>query len=200
LFERFRQEDSTATRAHGGLGLGLAIVRHLVELHGGRVEAESVGPGHGSRFTLHLPARRATAPPAVALSTLQESPGPDLSGVAVLVVDDEGDARDLVASILRHHGATVRTAASGDAALTSLDASTPQVLVVDIAMPGEDGYSLLERVRRMYATLPAVALTAYARPDDRRRALDAGFELHLAKPIEPEELLGAVADLAGRGR
>jgi len=205
VFERFRQADSTTTRVHGGLGLGLAIVRHLVELHGGTVEARSAGLGKGATFTVCLPIRpptraavpRHSAPATVTVPAITKV-HPVLAGVEVLVVDDEPDARELVAAVLRQHGATIRTADSAQAALDALREARPAVLVADIAMPGEDGHSLIRRIREARLGVPAVALTAYARPEDRRRALDAGFEMHLSKPVEPDELVDAVADLAGR--
>lgn len=205
VFERFRQADSTSTRVHGGLGLGLAIVRHLVELHGGTVEASSAGSGKGATFTVCLPLRpvsrfleeRHAAPGSLAVPA-KAAVDTLLVGVDVLVVDDEPDARELVAAVLRQHGATVRTAASVHAALDLLKESKPGVLVADIGMPGQDGYALMRQVQRAHLAVPAIALTAYARPDDRRRALDAGFEMHLSKPVEPDELVSVVADLAGR--
>ena len=203
VFERFSQADSTSTRVHGGLGLGLAIVRHLVEAHGGTVEAASQGIGKGSTFTVRIPMRtamrRADDRGAMGGVAVGAEPGGELRGVTVLVVDDEADARDLFAAILRQHGAVVHTAASVHDALESVETFRPAVLVADIGMPGEDGYSLIRRLRSgTQADMPAVALTAYARPEDRRRALDAGFEMHLPKPVEPIELISAVADLAGR--
>ncbi|MGE5358110.1 MAG: ATP-binding protein, partial [Bacteroidales bacterium] len=201
VFERFRQGDSTATRSFGGLGLGLSIVRHLVELHGGTVEADSAGSGQGATFTVRLPLRVPEVawqpPPAVAEDPVPSGEGA-LAGVDVLVVDDEPDARELVATILRQQGAAVRTVASAQAARDSLAHFRPRVLIADVAMPGEDGYTLIRGLRNDCVDLPAVALTAYARPEDRRRALDAGFEMHLAKPVEPDELVGVVADLSGR--
>jgi PAS domain S-box-containing protein len=204
VFERFRQADSTTTRTHGGLGLGLAIVRHLVELHGGTIEAESPGLDQGSTFIVRLPIRQGTLGPAstVPAGSAERSVGveplQDLAGIPVLVVDDEPDARDLFASILRQHGAIVRTAASTHDALEMFTDFAPRVLVADIAMPGEDGYSLIRQVRRGHADVPAVALTAHVRPEDRWRAFDAGFAMHLAKPVEPDDLVGAVVDLSRR--
>ncbi len=207
VFERFRQADSTTTRVHGGLGLGLAIVRHVVELHGGTVEAESAGIGQGATFTVRLPVRaagrraedRQTAG-RPGESAAAPKPHYELAGVNILVVDDEPDARELFASILRQRGAAVRTAGSTRAALDMLAQFAPHLLVADIGMPGEDGYALIRQVRQRRPSMPAVARTAYARPDDRRRALDAGFDMHLPKPIEPDELVNAVLDLSARPR
>ena len=207
LFERFTQRDSSTTRQHGGLGLGLAIVRHLVELHGGSVTAESGGEGKGAAFTVTLPVRAVAvdeAEPARA-DTIQMSPTPPdcaLDGVRVLIVDDEGDSRELVRGVLEPHGAMVRDAATADEAFDLLRAWHPDVLLADIGMPGEDGYSLIARIRSLAAgyggNTPAAALTAYARPDHRRRALAAGFQEHAAKPLTPESLLALVSRLAGR--
>ena len=201
VFERFRQADAGTRRRFGGLGLGLAIVRHLAELHGGSVRAESGGEGRGATFHVTLPARAArrdsrTDQP-VAGTMVRRQGRSRLDGIRVLVVDDEADARDLFASILRAAGAAVTTAGSAAEARGCLAADHPQVLLSDIEMPGEDGYELVGRARsaRPSRTLIAIAITAYARDVDRRRALDAGFDWHLSKPIEPDDLVGVVASL-----
>jgi PAS domain S-box-containing protein len=204
VFERFRQAEASTTRAYGGLGLGLAIVRHIVELHGGKVEAASAGSGRGSTFTITLPAltnevfERRTTP-------LQQQPAKSLKddlldGVKVLVVDDQDDTREVLAVSLRSYGATVLTASSAVQAMEVLRQSRPDVLVSDIGMPGEDGFSLIARVRGLEAgkDIPAIALTGYAMVADRTRIAAAGFQRHLAKPIEPQTLVQAVADLVGR--
>ncbi len=205
VFQRFRQANSSNTRRHGGLGRGLGIVRHLVELHGGAVQAESAGPGLGAKFTVELPLLGANHRPCTPESTVsvdsvyEEAP---LTGLRVLVVDDEPDARELLAMVLEQGGAEVEAVGSADAAFEAYQSQRPDVLVSDIAMPGADGYSLIERVRSHEecagGSVPAVALTAYARVEDRRRALQAGFQVHMAKPIEPRELTEKVAKLAGR--
>jgi signal transduction histidine kinase/CheY-like chemotaxis protein len=202
LFDRFRQADSTSTRSHGGLGLGLAIVRHLVSLHRGTVEAQSPGPGAGATFRVRLPlapVRMTGARPTVPSGVDRFPP---LAGVRVLLVDDEPDARELVAAVLVQSGAEVVATASAAEALDALARARPHVLVSDISMPDEDGYALLRRVRSLGldrgARLPAVALTAYARPEDRARALAVGFQVHVPKPVEPAELVEVVARLAGR--
>jgi PAS domain S-box-containing protein len=205
IFDRFRQADSSTTRVHGGLGLGLAIVRHLVELHGGVVHAASEGAGRGATFTVSLPAASVSAPdrhPAIGVA--EEQPTPTrLDRLRVLVVDDDPDARDLVAEVLRRSGGVVVTAASTAEALATIGADRPQILVADIGMPGEDGYVLVRRLRQLddreLASIPALALTAYAQATDRDRALAAGFQAYIAKPVDPVALVRAAAALA-RGR
>jgi len=212
VFERFQQADSTSTRRHTGLGLGLALVRHLVELHGGAVEAASVGEGHGATFTVKLPiaiargadteaarSPRSRAHPTaeVAVSTR----GPSLRGLRVLVVDDDRDGLDLVATILLNGGAEVRACSSVGEGLAAMQAWRPDVLVSDIEMPGEDGYAFIRRLRALGGALartPAVALTAYGRIEDRLRTLSAGYSMHVPKPVDPTELGIVVASLAGR--
>src|SRR5262245_21515156 len=200
IFDRFRPGDSTTTRPHGGLGLGLALVRHLVDLHGGRVRAASDGPGRGATFVVELPIAIFTA--SQQQTQTAEAGTPPLHSVRVLLVDDDADGLDLTTVMLTNSGAQVKTAVSVAAAMGILDSWPADVLVSDIEMPGEDGYELVRRIRaRERGTrtrLPALALTAYGRPEDRRRTLAAGFNLHLAKPIDPSELVLAVANLAGR--
>jgi len=195
VFERFRQADSSTTRPHGGLGLGLAIVHHLVELHAGTVRAESAGEGRGSTFTFSLP----PLPEAEMVGSAVSAGAAEvaLEGVRVLAVDDNDDAREFIVAILEDCGAEVTAAASVREAIEAFRNSPPNVLIGDITMPGEDGYVLIERVREMPAeaggNVPAIALTASASPADRRRTLQAGYQLHVAKPFEPSELIGAVA-------
>jgi signal transduction histidine kinase/CheY-like chemotaxis protein len=198
LFERYRQADGSATRAHGGLGLGLAIVKNLVELHRGRVDAHSDGLGTGSRFTVSLPLQPARARlPEAPASTPPELAAGALTGIDVLVVDDDPDARELISYILAERGAVVHLADSGDAALDMIEDVEPDVLISDIGMPGMDGYSLIRHIRtRVQRRLPAIALTAFARPEDQDRALLAGFDAHVAKPVEPAALAAALLDLA----
>jgi CheY-like chemotaxis protein/two-component sensor histidine kinase len=205
-FERFRQGAAGTTREYGGLGLGLAIVRHLVELHGGTVAASNNDPGPGAAFRIVLPAQAAAAgafdraePLAAHVGTARVSTRID--GVRVLVTDDDMNARELLAAILENAGAEVRAAASAEDALMILQTWTPEVVLSDIEMPGEDGYGLIEKAHRLttgQVRLVAIALTAHARPEDRVRALEAGFQWHLAKPIEPSELLSVIATLLAK--
>ncbi|MFL6334963.1 MAG: PAS domain S-box protein [Pyrinomonadaceae bacterium] len=216
VFERFHQADSSNTREQGGLGLGLAIVRHLAESHGGSVYAESPGVGLGSVFTVELPLTAEPEPPPAPRrpESSSEQPRPAaaegelfgdpraLEGVRVLLVEDERDTREFLKTILEGCGAAVTEAGSAAEALTALEGTKPDVLVSDIGMPGENGYELIKRVRALPAErggrVPAVALTAYAGAKDRRRALLAGFHTHLTKPVEPDELLAVVASLGAR--
>jgi signal transduction histidine kinase/CheY-like chemotaxis protein len=209
VFDRFRQQESGTTRRVGGLGLGLAIVKELVALHGGEVRAKSPGPGQGASFliTLPLPAVHSAEEPARTHPRAEvEESGPcantSLAGVRVLVVDDDADGRELVRALLENCEATVTAAGSAAEALAHLQSSPPDVLVTDIGMPTMDGYDLLRQVRQLPpdqgGKVPAIALTAFARSSDRTRALLAGFQIHLAKPIDALELIAAVASLSGR--
>ena len=208
VFERFRQADMTTTRAHGGLGLGLAIVREIVQLHRGTVVVESQGEGQGAKFTVQLPV---VAPQESSARTENVAEVPislnlarDLEGVSVLVVDDEADTRELLRTALSQHGARVTTARSASAALKKIWRRKPDLMISDIAMPGTDGYELMRRVRLLPEAsggkIPAVALTAYAREQDRKRALAAGYQMHLSKPIEIAELSATVAHLISNSR
>jgi CheY-like chemotaxis protein/anti-sigma regulatory factor (Ser/Thr protein kinase) len=225
VFDRFRQADSTSTRSHGGLGIGLTIVRHIVELHGGTVRADSRGEGQGSTFTvtlpitaavdaneddgdfppapsngdrLHAPVAPADSAPASAAAAATVGP---LAGLRLLLVDDAPDALEVLAVILRRAKADVTTAGSALEARRFFQERPPDVLISDIAMPDEDGFALIRSVRMLPAerggNVPAVALTAYAREDDRNRALAAGFQAHLAKPVEPDDLISTLRRLAG---
>jgi CheY-like chemotaxis protein/nitrogen-specific signal transduction histidine kinase len=208
VFERFRQEDSSTTRSYNGLGLGLALVRHLVELHGGTVAVASPGVGQGTTFIVKLPLM-----PVVRLQTTDLgrvhptiSSGvpfdnlPTLEGVRVLVVDDEADTRDFITTVLAECGAEVKAVESAAKVLEAIPQWQPDILVSDIGMPEEDGYSLLCKVRALESKrerqIPAVALTAYARVEDRIQALSAGFGQHVTKPVEPAELVAVIANLA----
>jgi CheY-like chemotaxis protein len=198
VFERFMQADSTTTRAHSGVGLGLAIVRELIELHGGTVQATSPGVGKGATFTISLPA--AAAPTQSARTPHATSNvAPQLDGVRVLVVDDDPNTLEMLSEALRVNGALVTAADSARRALERLDESRADVIISDIAMPGEDGFWLMQRIRALpgkQGRTPAVALTALARSEDRARAIKAGFQMHMAKPVRLDDLQAVVAELA----
>jgi signal transduction histidine kinase/ActR/RegA family two-component response regulator len=207
VFERFRQGDGSTTRTHGGLGLGLAIVRHLVELHGGTIGVENREDGQGAVFTIRLPLPsgelRSEMLPGAA-SQLRESAGerPNLDGINILIVDDETDALDLITVELAQHGAQVTAVTNAEDALKALAEKNFEVLISDIGMPKTDGYELMRQIRQQEngtgKRIPAVALTAYARVQDRMQAILAGFSTHIAKPVDANELVTVVASLAGR--
>ena len=205
VFQRFRQGDASATRHHGGLGLGLAIVKNLVEMHGGSVEAASAGEGLGSVFSVRLPLAHVGARPeqlAETLDLVPETLNSLLDGLEVLVLDDEPDARDVVQRLLEDAGARARIASSAGEAIQLLEQGfVPDIILSDIGMPDQDGYDFMQQVRRMegeVAEVPAAALTALARLEDRKRALMSGYQTHLAKPVDPAELVAMVASLTGR--
>jgi CheY-like chemotaxis protein len=204
VFDRFYQADSSTTRSFGGLGLGLAIVRHLVELHGGTVQAESSGEGLGATFTATFPliATRVQLPAMTRSKEYAGNGSPMLDGLRVLVVDDEPDALQVIGHLIARTGAEVKTCGSAREGLELLEQWRPDVLMSDIAMPGEDGYSLINKVRALPAErggrTPAAAFTAYAREEDRQRALAAGYQIHVAKPISSSQLVATLAHLAGR--
>ena len=197
LFNRFVQADSSVTRTHGGLGLGLSIIRHLVEAHGGSVHAESPGEGKGATFRVTLPLGDTEAP--------RVDPSPRASvrgieGVRVLLVEDDDDTRETYAAMLAELGAEVRAAPSAAAGFLAIEEFRPQVILSDVAMPGEDGFSFIQRVRHLApergGRVPAAAITALGRNEDRRRALQAGFQMHIRKPVDATHLQSVVATLA----
>jgi CheY-like chemotaxis protein len=210
VFERFRQADQTTTRQHGGLGLGLAIVRHLIELHGGTVQAESTGADQGATFTVRLPLvpiyqkeRREERVHPSAREPLASFSCPErLDGLKVLVVDDEADTRELLKVGISQCGAEVIIAGSAREALDAMISHRPGILISDIGMPDEDGYELIKQVRALPAesggNIPAIALTAYARTEDRMRVLRAGYQMHVPKPVEFAELVAIIASLIKR--
>jgi signal transduction histidine kinase len=202
IFDRFRQADTSSTRKQKGLGLGLSIARHIVEMHGGSIEATSGGEARGSTFTVTLPLAHESSRLDAAAAAEGGAGGDTLTGLRVLVVDDEADAREAMVVLLGQAGATVTSVGSAPEALDALRREMPDVLLSDIAMPGEDGYALMRRVRALAArdggAVPAAALTAYASADDRRRALECGYDEHIAKPVDPVRLVATVATLARR--
>ena len=211
MFDRFRQADGSSTRSHGGLGLGLAIVRHIVELHGGSVTADSPGKDLGATFTVKLPLMAIHAKPSGdqrvrprvnGEAALHFTPSLSLEGVRVLVVDDEPEMLLLLSTVLTHSGAYVKTASSAEEGFRAVQAWRPDVIVSDVGMPGEDGNSFMKRVktwaREAGAWIPAVALTAYARAEDRMKAMASGFQIHVPKPVEPAELIAVIASLVER--
>ena len=196
VFDYFRQADGTTTRKFGGLGLGLAIARHLVELHGGTVEAESPGIGQGATFTIRLPLM--STQPATNQDSKLLDPFLDLSGIKVLVVDDDTDTRELTVFVLEQYGAIVTAVSSASEAFLVLTQSKPDVLLSDIGMPDVDGYMLIQQVRTLLAQgdqIKAIALTAYAGEMNQQQALKAGFHKHISKPIEPMMLVQAISSL-----
>jgi signal transduction histidine kinase/ActR/RegA family two-component response regulator len=209
IFQRFRQADATSTREIGGLGLGLALSRHFIEMHGGTIQVESPGEGKGSVFTIRLPVmptlsalKEAGPSHSITASTFSALDLPPLDNVRVLAVDDEPDTLNMLATLLSQRRAQVRTVASAKGALSMMESWRPDLILADIGMPGEDGYSLITKIRALNreqgGETPAIALTAYARVEDRMRTLAAGFQMHVAKPVDPSELITIVASLARR--
>jgi CheY-like chemotaxis protein len=209
VFDRFRQGDSGTTRTHQGLGLGLAIVRHIVELHGGRVDVASPGKGQGATFMISLPFVQPLRIAAVKSGREVVIPtrrpyAAALFGVRALVVDDDSDTRELLAEVLRSRGVVVTAASSVEEGLAALDREVPDILLSDIAMPDRDGFDLIRLVRERPADrggqVPAVAITAYARPEDSERSLSSGYQMHVTKPVDMDELIATVASLTATGR
>jgi CheY-like chemotaxis protein len=205
VFDRFRQANGSITRKHGGLGLGLAIVQSLVEMHGGTVGVESAGEGQGSTFKITLPPplpeelpREAHPMAETSQETIMPDSAPKLSGLRVLVVDDQADMRELLATMLCMENAEVRTAGSIDETMRIMTTWNPEILICDIAMPGGSGYELIRRLRDGGCNVPAIAITARAGVEDHAISLAAGFQMHLPKPIEPHELAVSIASLTGR--
>ena len=210
VFDRFRQADASTTRIHGGLGLGLSIVHQLVDLHGGSVSVSSEGEGQGATFTINLPLvgvvdnqkEPESAPPMNPDEVTTFAGLPSLRGLKVLVVDDEADTRELIGEVLKEVGSEVITCASVEEALIALEEHKPDILISDLGMPDEDGYSLISKIRALPSEqgghIPAAALTAYARAEDRMHVLRSGFQFHLPKPVDSAELVTVVASLAGR--
>jgi CheY-like chemotaxis protein len=210
VFDRFRQADATTTRIHGGPGLGLSIVRQLVDLHGGSVSVHSEGEGKGATFTITLPFvgvvnnqnEAESVHPTQDEENLSFEGLPSLQGLKVLVVDDESDTRELIREVLRECGSEVITSQSAAEVLVALEEHKPDILISDLGMPDEDGYALISKIRALPeehgGQIPAAALTAYARAEDRMRVLRSGFQFHLPKPVDSAELVTVVASLAGR--
>jgi signal transduction histidine kinase/ActR/RegA family two-component response regulator len=206
IFDRFRQGDSSITREHGGLGLGLAIAKQLVELHGGTISAESAGLGLGTTFLVSLPIATSSRSSASMPVIEEEAASPqtdavDLQGLRILLVDDDADSRALVRRFVTHSGAEILECGSAAEALTNIGDFHPHLLISDLGMPQMDGYALIREIRTRglsYQDLPAIALTAFARPEDRRRCLLAGFQMHLPKPVDPRELVASIASIVGR--
>ena len=210
VFDRFSQADSSSTRRHGGLGLGLSIVKHLVELHGGSVRVKSPGEGQGATFIVALPISVIRSEdtgreerPTFSDVDVTSIELPSLAGVRAVVVDDEADARILICRLIEESGGQCQVAASGAEALGLIAQGDVNILISDIGMPDFDGYQLIRKIRSMHASesrnIPAIALTAYARADDRQRALLAGYQMHVAKPVEPRELIAGIASLLNIG-